>query len=132
MFSCNINLTLIWNSSQIFLRVLYKNESQKMNVEHRKSCKKNDNSNTNIRIRLIPRSSRNEIVGKENDVLKIKLTAPPVEGKANKALVQLLAKKLRVPKRDVEIVSGERSREKIVRVYGLSPGEIDRRLLDNV
>ncbi len=83
---------------------------------------------TVIKIKLIPRSSRNEIIGKENDVIKVKLTAPPVEGKANKALVQFLAKKLGKPKRDVEIVSGEHSRLKSIRVYGLSIEEVMRGL----
>ena len=83
---------------------------------------------TVIKVKLIPRSSRNEIIGKENDVVKVKLTAPPVEGKANKALVQFLAKKLGKPKRDVEIVSGERSRLKSIRVHGLSIEEVMERL----
>ena len=82
------------------------------------------NIETIIKIKLIPRSSRNEIIGKENDVIKIKLTAPPVEGKANKALVQFLAKKLGAPKRDIEIVSGERSREKSIRINGLPSEEV--------
>ena len=82
------------------------------------------NIETIIKIKLIPRSSRNEIIGKENDVIKIKLTAPPVEGKANKALVSFLAKKLGVPKRDIEIVSGERSREKFLKINGLSIEEV--------
>ena len=79
---------------------------------------------TIIKIKLIPRSSRNEIIGKENNAIKMKLTAPPVEGKANKALVQFLAKKLGVPKRDIEIVSGEHSREKSLKINGLSIEEV--------
>ncbi len=82
------------------------------------------NIKTIIKIKLIPRSSRNAVVGKENDVIKIKLTAPPVEGKANKALVQFLAKKLGLPKRDIEIVSGEHSREKSIRINGLPFDEV--------
>ena len=82
------------------------------------------NIETIIKFKLIPRSSRNEIIGKENDVIKMKLTAPPVEGKANKALVSFLAKKLGAPKRDIEIVSGERSREKLLKINGLSVEEV--------
>ncbi len=89
------------------------------------------NIETIIKIKLLPRSSRNEIIGKENDVIKVKLTAPPVEGKANKALVQFLAKKLGKPKRDVEIVSGERSRLKCIRVHGLSVEEVMGKLLED-
>jgi uncharacterized protein (TIGR00251 family) len=77
-----------------------------------------------INVKLIPRSSRNEIIGKENDGIKIKLTAPPVDGRANKALVQFLANKLGVPKQDIEIVSGERSRKKSIRINGISTEKV--------
>lgn len=83
---------------------------------------------TGIRIKLIPRSSRNEIVGEENGVYRVKITEPPVEGRANKALIQLLAEKLGVPKRDVELVSGKSSRLKTIRIRGLSPANIALRL----
>lgn len=78
-----------------------------------------------INVKVIPRASRNQIVGKENAAFKIKLTAPPVEGKANKALKEFLSKKLRVPKRNVDIISGKRSRQKSVLIRGLSPGDVD-------
>ena len=58
----------------------------------------------------------------------MKLTAPPLEGKANKALLQFLAGKLGVPKKDVGIVSGERSRIKSIRIRGLSPEDVNVRL----
>ena len=77
-----------------------------------------------ICVKVLPRSSVNQISGDEEGVIKVKLTAPPVEGKANKALVQFLAKKLGVARRDVEIVSGERSRVKSIRIYGLSPEDV--------
>ena len=81
-----------------------------------------------IRVKVLPRSSVNQISGDEEGVIKVKLTAPPVEGKANKALVQFLAKKLGVARRDVEIVSGECSRVKSIRIYGLSPEDVMGRL----
>ena len=81
-----------------------------------------------IRVKVLPRSSINQISGNEEGVIKVKLTAPPVEGKANKALVQFLAKELGVARRDVEIVSGERSRVKSIRIYGLSPEDVMGRL----
>ena len=59
-----------------------------------------------------PGSSRNEIVGLKGDALKIKLTAPPVEGAANKMCVKFLAKTLKVRKSDVEIIHGQVSRSK--------------------
>jgi len=59
-----------------------------------------------------PRGSKNEIVGLQGDALKIRLTAPPVEGAANKMCIEFLAKSLKVRKSDVEIVRGQRSRTK--------------------
>jgi len=78
-----------------------------------------------IKIRVIPRSSQNEIVGIADGVFKVKLTAPPVEGKANKALQQFLARRLGVSKSDIEIVSGERARIKSIRIYGHSLEEVN-------
>ena len=75
---------------------------------------------TIIQVKVVPRSSRNIIISEEKGVFKIKLTAPPVEGKANTALKQLLSKRLGLPKGNVEIISGERSRVKSVRINGLS------------
>jgi uncharacterized protein len=73
-----------------------------------------------IRVKVIPRSSRTEIAGKEKDIYRVKITDPPVEGKANKALVALLAEKLGIAKRDIEITAGKTSRMKTVRVQGMS------------
>ncbi len=84
---------------------------------------------TVIRVKVIPRSSRNQVLGFEEGTVKVKLTAPPVEGRANKALKELLAKRLGVAKKDVDIVSGERSRKKTVRIYGLCPEEVDAILM---
>jgi uncharacterized protein (TIGR00251 family) len=83
-----------------------------------------EGNKTNIRVKVLPRSSRNQIIGQENGTFKVKLTAPPVEGKANRALSDLLAKKLGLEKGDVEIVSGKRSRLKSVRIKGLSIEEV--------
>ena len=85
-------------------------------------------SNSVIRVKVLPRSSVNQVVGDEEGVIKVKLTAPPVEGKANKALVQFLSKQLGVARRDVEIVSGERSRIKSIRSNGLSMEDVKGRL----
>jgi uncharacterized protein (TIGR00251 family) len=83
-----------------------------------------EGSKTNIRVKVLPRSSKNQIVGQENGTFKVKLTAPPVEGKANKALSDLLTKRLGLPRGSVEIVSGKRSRLKSVRIKGLSSEEV--------
>jgi hypothetical protein len=71
-----------------------------------------------------PRGSRNEIVGLKDDALKIKLTAPPVQGAANKMCIDFLAKTLKVRKSDVEIVRGQGSRTKQILVRGATPGKI--------
>ena len=81
-----------------------------------------------IRVKVLPRASVNQISGNDSGVIKVKLTAPPVEGKANKALVQFLAKELGMARRDVEIISGKRSRVKSIRIHGLSPEDVMRRL----
>ena len=79
---------------------------------------------TEIKVMVLPRSSRTQIIGIEDDTYKVKLTAPPVEGKANKALIELLARRLGIGKGRVDIVSGSRSRLKTVRIYGLSSEEV--------
>jgi len=79
-----------------------------------------------IHIRLTPRSSRNEVLGLRDGVFRIKLTAPPVDGKANQALIAFLSKALHVPKGNVMLVSGETSRDKIVRIHGLTGEEVER------
>jgi uncharacterized protein (TIGR00251 family) len=74
-----------------------------------------------IRVKVTPRSSKNRIAGKEKDFYRVKVTSAPVKGKANDALIDLLAEELDVPKRRIEIVSGRNARLKSVRVCGLSP-----------
>ena len=81
-----------------------------------------------MRIRLTPRSSRDEVLGLEDGVYRVKVKAPPVEGRANKALIAFLSKVLRVPKSGIEIKAGERSREKTVLIEGLSEAEVGERL----
>ena len=80
-------------------------------------------------VRVVPRASRNEIVGIHGDALKIRLTAPPVEGRANEALIAFLAQRLGVRKSQVEIVVGVTSRRKMIRVSGLLAQEVGERLL---
>ena len=82
-----------------------------------------------LRIRVTPRASRNEVVGERGESIAIKLTAPPVKGAANKALLDFLARKLRVPASALSIVGGETSREKRVRVEGLGEEAARARLL---
>ena len=71
-----------------------------------------------FRVRVQPGASKNEIMGVQQDALKIRISAPPVQGKANKALIQFLAKELGVKRSQVEILSGHTSRIKTIRVIG--------------
>jgi len=77
-----------------------------------------------FQVRVLPRSRRDEVVGLHGDALKIRLTAPPVRGKANRALREFLAGRLGVSPSAVEILSGHTSRQKRVRVRGVSAGAI--------
>ncbi len=72
-----------------------------------------------IPIRIQPRASKNEVALMENGKLKIRLTAPPVDGAANEALVRFLAERLSIAKSRVEIISGHTGREKIIRISGM-------------
>ena len=76
-----------------------------------------------LSIKVEPRSSKSGIVGPYGDALKVKLTSPPVEGKANKELIEVLAKGFSIAKKDVEIISGQASKNKVVRLNGV--GSID-------
>lgn len=82
-----------------------------------------------ISVKVQPGASKVEIK-KEGDFLKIKLHAKPEKGRANKELVEVLSKFLRVPKTSIKIVSGETSRTKIVEIEGLTAQDIIRRLLN--
>ena len=75
-------------------------------------------------VRVQPRASRDEIVGEYQDGLKIRLTAPPVDDRANEALRKLLAARLKVPLAAVRIASGERSRNKRVEINGVTAAMI--------
>lgn len=81
-------------------------------------------SSRRIRVRLQPKASRSGITGYKVDpasgdqVLQVRVTAPPVDGKANKALIQLLAKEFKTPRSKIKIVQGETSRDKVVELPG--------------
>lgn len=82
-----------------------------------------------LNIRVQPGASRNEIVEMSEDgILRIRVTAPPVDGKANAAVIKLLAKHLRVPSRALSIVRGMSSRSKVVEVDGVSNEELRQKL----
>ncbi len=81
-----------------------------------------------LTVRVTPRARKNEIVGVAGDALKLKLAAPPVEGAANATLCAFLAEKLGVRKSAVTLIAGQTSRQKVVRVEGVTPDEVRARL----
>lgn len=83
-----------------------------------------------IRVRLQPRASRDELLDVRDGVLRARVSAPPVDGRANVALCALIARKAGVAGSRVSIVRGERSREKLVRVRGVEQAALDAALLD--
>jgi hypothetical protein len=83
---------------------------------------------TLLKTRINPRSSRNEVTGWQDDTVQIKLTAPPIDGAANKAAAEFLADKLGVKKAQVTLVSGATSREKLFEIEGLTPDQVRQRL----
>ena len=80
-------------------------------------------------VKVVPRASKNQIAGVEGGAIKVRLNAPPVEGKANDVLIAFLANALDVRRAQVEIVTGYRSRRKVVRVRGVSVQEVERKLM---
>lgn len=78
-------------------------------------------------VRVQPRARKNAITGIVGDALKLALTAPPVEGKANQACIEFLAEFLNVPRASVTIVAGQSSRNKVMRVAGRSAVEVEGR-----
>jgi len=79
-------------------------------------------------IKIHPRAKKNAITGELGDVLKLAVTAPPIDSRANEACIEFLANLLDVPRSSVTIASGESSRRKVIRVAGLSADEVRRRL----
>lgn len=79
-------------------------------------------------VRVLPRSAREEVAGLSEGAVRVRLTAPAVENRANEALVRFLSRVLDVPRRQVELLAGARGRRKVVRIHGLSREEIFRRL----
>ena len=79
-------------------------------------------------VKVHPRAKKNAITGALGDALKLALTAPPVDGRANEACIEFFANLLKVPRSSVTIASGETSRRKVIRVAGLPADEVRRRL----
>ena len=85
-------------------------------------------SGVSFAVKLHPRAKKNAITGELGEALKVSLTAPPVEGRANEACIEFFSNLLKVPRSSVTIASGQTSRNKVMRVEGLSAGEVRKRI----
>jgi uncharacterized protein (TIGR00251 family) len=79
-------------------------------------------------VRLHPRAKKNAITGTLGDALKISLTAPPIEGRANHACIEFLADLLKLPRSSITIAAGQASRNKLIRISGVSAADVEARL----
>lgn len=79
-----------------------------------------------LKVKVVPGSSRNQIVGWLGDALKIKVTAPPEKGKANEAVIELLAETLDISTDDIEVVSGHSSPSKLIAIGGMDDETIKK------
>jgi uncharacterized protein (TIGR00251 family) len=91
-------------------------------------CFKEQDGAVIFKVLVQPRASRNELVGIHGDCLKIRITSPPVENKANKKVCEFLSKLMGVGKRQVEIVEGQKSKVKKVRITNSTPEEVRKKL----
>ena len=79
-------------------------------------------------VKIHPRAKKDGITGELGDALKLSLTAPPVEGKANEACIEFFAKLLKLPRSSITIAAGQTSRNKVIRVAGLTAQQVRDRL----
>jgi uncharacterized protein (TIGR00251 family) len=89
---------------------------------------RNDESGATFVVKIHHRAKKNAIAGEVGDALKLSLTAPPVDGRANEACIEFFANLLKVPRSSVTIASGAMSRTKVIRVAALSADEVRKRL----
>jgi uncharacterized protein (TIGR00251 family) len=83
---------------------------------------------TSFAVKVHPRAEKNAITGEFGDALKVSLTAPAIEGRANDACIEFFAKLLKVPRSSVTIASGQSSRNKVIRVAGISAAEVRKQI----
>jgi uncharacterized protein len=88
----------------------------------------NSPSGATLAIKVHPRAKKNAITGELADTLKLSLTAPPIDGKANQSCIEFLANLLKLPHSSVTIAAGQTSRNKVIHVAGLSAEEVRQRL----
>jgi uncharacterized protein (TIGR00251 family) len=88
-------------------------------------------THTKINVQISPGASKNEVTGMANDVLRIKIAAPPVKGKANKELIDYLSHRLNVGKDSLDILKGHTSKNKLISIEGLSKVSVLEKLLSD-
>lgn len=81
-----------------------------------------------LRFHVVPNAKSDVVIGQHGDAIKIKLSAPAVEGKANAALQRFLSEELKIPSRAIALERGSKSRHKLIRIDGLTEEEVRRRL----
>jgi uncharacterized protein (TIGR00251 family) len=81
-----------------------------------------------LTLRVVPRAGRTAFAGRRGNAILVRLAAAPVDGAANDALIAFLAASFDCPRRSISIVAGEKSRDKRIRIEGMTPAELDRRL----
>lgn len=85
-------------------------------------------SGATFQVKVHPRAKKNAITGEIGDALKLALTAPPIEGRANEACIAFFAEFLNVPRSSITIAAGETSRNKLIRISGLSAAQVEVKL----
>lgn len=85
-----------------------------------------------LSVRVHPGAKRNAITGSHDGALKISLTTPPTDGRANQALIAFLAERLHIPRLSIELISGAASRSKTLRLTGITTTEAEARLLSDL
>jgi uncharacterized protein (TIGR00251 family) len=86
------------------------------------------NGSVTFAIKVHPRAKKNAVIGQLGNALKVSLTSPPVDGRANEVCIEFFAKLLMLPRTSITIASGQNSRAKVIRVAGLSAEEVRKRL----
>lgn len=90
-----------------------------MSIKHSES-----NGSITFSVRVVPRASKSEIVGEHDGALKVRIASPPVDGAANSELIKLLAKEFGVSKSNVDIIAGQTSKTKQIRITGITAAQI--------
>ena len=85
---------------------------------------KKEGDSTILRVTVQPKASEDRVVGFQGEALKVKVTAPPTGGKANQRLIEILAQQLSIRRSNIEIIQGQKSRKKVLRIWNVSPNQV--------